>query len=569
MNGFEHLFWRRFWKLLKPYWKSEHKWAALRLVSLVALLSVSFRTLSIVISYASRDLMTALSYRDQKLFFHILFFLVLYNLAGAPIAAFSGYLLGRLINNWRLWLTERFLEDSFYRRAFYRICTESRIDNPDQRISEDLNSFTAFAVTFGSQVLEGAVSGVVFLVVLWSISQLLTIVLVACIGAGSLLTVIIGHPLIPINFNQRRREADFRYGLVGMRDNAEAIALYGGERYEQNTLLKRLRAAVENYNLLIAWQRNLAFFTYAYDLLLPLLPLFILAPAFFDGKVEFGKITQASMAIITVHTSLSIIVAQFNGLSNYAAVVERLGVYIEACENVAMLEAEGTPDQIESLDEHIYVVLAPYIAIESLTLKTPDLSRVVVRNISLETRPGERLLITGKSGAGKTSLLRAISGLWQSGSGRILRPSLSELMFLPQRPYMIPGSLRDQLCYPQARKMDDDKLHEILEVVNLGDLVKRVGGLDAECQWKDLLSLGEQQEIAFARVLLRHPTYVFLDEASSAIDAATEQKLYQYLSAAQINIVSVGDQGRLMKYHDKVIELLGDGKWRSAYPMIP
>jgi len=410
---------------------------------------------------------------------------VIYNLVAAPITALGGYLTGKPMIKWRQWLTERFLDDSFRQRAFYRISSDPLIDNPDQRVSEDLNTFVGFTVTFALQVLEGLATGAAFLLVLWFISPILVSVLAACVVVGSLLlTIVIGRPLIGINFNQRRREADFRYALVGLRDNAEAIALYGGERREEANLLQRLFAVVQNFNLLIEWQRNLAFFTYAYDLLLPLVPFAILAPSFFAGRVEFGKITQASAAFITLRISLSIIIDQFNGLSSYAAVVERLGVYMEACESIPVPQATGGIAQLAKPEAQIETVEAPRVATEALTLKTPNLSKTLIRDLSFEVPYGQRLLIAGESGAGKTSMLRAIAGLWRSGSGRIVRPPLSQIMVLPQRPYMIVGSLREQLCYPHAGEVGEEKLFAILKMVNLEDLAERVGGLDVEVKWE-------------------------------------------------------------------------------------
>jgi len=562
MNRFDRLFRRRLWKLVLPYWRSSEKWAALGLLTALVLFSATLKGGSVWFSYVNRDLMTALTERDERTFFHKLLVVVIYNLVAAPITAVGGYLTGKLMVKWRQWLTERFLDRSLRQRAFYRISSDPLIDNPDQRISEDLNTFVGFTVTFALQVLEGLATGVAFLIVLWLISPILVGVLTACVVVGSLLTIVIGRPLIGINFNQRRREADFRYALVGLRNNAEAIAFYGGERREQTELLRRLYAAIQNFNLLIEWQRNLAFFTYTYDLLLPLVPFFILAPGFFAGKVEFGKITQASGAFITLRVSLSIIIDQFNGLSSYAAVVERLGVYLEACETERVPKATGALGRVAEPLAQIETVEAPRVATEGLTLKTPNLSKTLVRDISFEVVTGERLLIAGESGAGKTSMLRALAGLWRSGSGRIVRPPLSQVMFLPQRPYMILGSLREQLCYPHASGVTDEKLLAILNMVNLGDLAERVGGLDAEVKWEDLLSLGEQQRIAFARLLLNHPSYAFLDEATSALDPVNEEQLYNCLVSAQINIVSVGDRLRLSKYHHKLIELLGGGSWR-------
>jgi len=564
MNRFDRLFRRRLWKLVRPYWLSNEKWAALGLLTVLVLISATLKGTSVWFSYVNRDLMTALTDRDERTFFHKLLVVVIYNVVAAPITAFGGYLTGKLMIKWRQWLTERFLDHSLRQRAFYRISTDPLIDNPDQRISEDLNAFVSFTVTFALQVLEGLATGAAFLIVLWFISPILVGVLAACVVVGSLLTIVIGRPLIGINFNQRRREADFRYALVGLRDNAEAIAFYGGERREQTELLRRLYAAVQNFNLLIEWQRNLAFFTYTYDLLLPLVPFLILAPGFFAGRVEFGKITQASAAFITLRISLSIIIDQFNGLSSYAAVVERLGVYMEACESVPVRQVTGALAGVGEPAAQIETVEASRVAAEALTLETPNLSKTLIRNMSFEVATGESLLISGESGAGKTSMLRAIAGLWRSGSGRIVRPPLSEVMFLPQRPYMILGSLREQLCYPHASGISDEKLRAILKMVNLGDLAERAGGFEVEVKWEDMLSLGEQQRIAFARLLLNHPAYAFLDEATSALDPANEELLYDRLASARINVVSVGDPIRLGKYHHRMIELLGGGSWRIA-----
>jgi putative ATP-binding cassette transporter len=316
---------------------------------------------------------------------------------------------------------------------------------------------------------------------------------------------------------------------------------------------------------MIRWQRNLSFFTYSYDLLLALVPVVVLAPAYFSGKVEFGQITQASAAFVTLRNALSVIVDQFNLLSNFAAVVERLGSYLEAVEHRPLPEvagvalASGRRPQIETVE-------APRIAIDALTLQTPDNRKTLVRELSFELGAHERLLIVGESGVGKTSLLRAIAGLWRVGGGRIVRPPLSELMFLPQRPYMIPGSLREQLCYPRARDVTDAQLVSVLQRVHLADLPERVGGLDTEFRWKDLLSLGEQQKIAFARLLLDHPGWAFLDEATSALDPANEKLLYDQLVAAEINAVSVSIRTSLLEYHDVLLELVGNGEWRISRP---
>jgi putative ATP-binding cassette transporter len=562
-SGFDRLFWRRLWAVGRPYWVSDQKWVALGLLSLTLVLAGTVKGANVFFSYVNRDMMTALAGTDAAVFFRNLAAIVTYSLVAAPIMAFDGYVQGRLMIHWRKWLTESFLDQSFHDRIFYRISSDPSIDNPDQRISEDVNAFPGFAVSFVLQSLWGIVTGAAFVVVLWLITPRLVAALAICVGLGSVLTVVIGRPLIGINFTQRRREADFRHGLVHLRDNAEAIALYGGERREEAVLLRRLYAALKNSILMVGWQRNVAFFTYSYDLLIALVPVAVLAPLYFAGQVEFGQITQASAAFLTLRTALSIIVDQFNSLSNFAAVVQRLGSYQEAGDGgpapgrARRAVAPGAPPRIQTVE-------SPRIAIEALTLQTPDARKTLVRDLSFELGAHERLLIVGESGVGKTSLLRAIAGLWRTGSGRILRPPLSEILFLPQRPYLVLGSLRQQLCYPRAANPSEGELASVLERVGLGELPARVGGLDAELAWKDLLSLGEQQQIAFARLLLDRPARAFLDEATSALDAANEKALYEQVAAEEIDVVSVGARARLLGFHDVLLELLGDGAWRIS-----
>ncbi|MBY0275505.1 ABC transporter ATP-binding protein/permease [Candidatus Binatia bacterium] len=560
---FDRVFWRRLWALGRPMWVSDQKWTPLGLLAGSLLLTGSVKCGSIVMSYVNRDMMTALTGGQAPVFFHNVMLIVAYSLVAAPITAIDGYVQGRLMIYWRQWLTERFLDHGFHDRIFYRISSDPSIDNPDQRISEDLNAFPGLALSFVLQVLWGIVTGASFLVVLWLISPSLVAILGLCIGVGSLLTVLIGRPLIGINFMQRRREADFRHSLVRLRDNAEAIALYAGERREERELVRRLYAVIQNSTLMVRWQRNVAFLTYSYDLLLALVPVVALAPSYFAGEIAFGQITQASAAFLTLRTALSIIVDQFNSLSSFAAVVERLGSYLEAGgvrRPLLVAEVASSPPAASRIE----TVESARVSCEALTIQTPDARKTLLRDLTFAVDVGERLLIVGESGVGKTSLLRAIAGLWRTGSGRVLRPPLPSIMFLPQRPYMVLGSLREQLCYPRAADVGDEELVSVLQRVGLADLPSQVGGLDAAPKWKDLLSLGEQQKVAFARLLLDRPDCAFLDEATSALDPASETLLLQQLAATGMTVVSVRTRVELLELHDVLLELLGDGAWRLS-----
>jgi len=305
---------------------------------------------------------------------------------------------------------------------------------------------------------------------------------------------------VVINFNQQRFEADYRFALVHARDNAEAIALYDGAPQEARQLTGRFINVIRNFKLLILWQRHLALFTNAYDTAAGLVPYFVLASAYFSGRFQLGEFTQAAYAFSVLQGSLSLVVDQFQGLTDYASVVNRLAAFEEQCDRAEHEETNGR--------SHIELTeAAGMVALEDVTLMTPDWKRELQRGVSIAVEDGDSLLITGASGAGKTTLMRAVAGLWNFGSGRIIRPPRDQIMFLPQKPYLLLGSLRHQLEYPRAGGVSDETFMELLRAVDLAHLAGQFGGLDAEEHWADVLSGGEQQRLAFASLLLNHHSF--------------------------------------------------------------
>ena len=452
---------------------------------------------------------------------------------------------------------KHFLIKYLSNRSYYKLKSNKTIDNPDQRIAEDIDTFIKSSIDVSGLLVVNLVSIFSFLGILFSIDKFLTFLAIFLALLQTIIAIAIGGKLSKLKFKQLEFKANFRYGLVHIRDNCESIAFYRGENQELGTIQQRFSYVIRNFHKIINLERNLNFFTTGTGFIITNLPIVFLAPRFFAGEIEFGEIGQASGAFVTIFYSLGLLVKKFDIFTAFAAQIQRLQTFSEF-----ILEPEKSQESLLKLPE-IETREEDNLALRNLTLKTPQHERTLVENLSLSVPKGQGILIVGHSGVGKSSLIRAIAGLWNAGDGCIIRPQFDNTLFLPQRPYMILGNLRHQLLYPTNNiKISAQRLQEELEEVNLPDLIERVGGLDTELNWADFLSLGEQQRLAFARLRLTQPRYAILDEATSALDVVNEKRLYQLLLDSGTTYISVGHRPTLVQYHQYVLELVGNGNWQ-------
>ena len=548
--------WLRFLMIARPYWVSEHRWSLRAGLGLLIVLLFLQTVSSVMFNRESGEFISALADKDSSRFWGSIWRYGYILTAAIPIFSCYYYLQDTIALRWRKWLTDQFMRRYFKERAYYQLSQASVIDNPDQRIAEDIHTFTAQSLFFTTIVVGSVIQIIAFGGVLWSISPNLIYFLIGYSAFSSWFTAaVFGQPLIALNFLQLQREADFRFGLVRVREHSEPIAFYDGE-VREITLLQRLFSFVfNNQQRVLRWKFKLNLFQFTHSFLTAVVPTVIIANDVLSGRLEVGLAVQAAGAFAAMLIALTVMVNHFEGLSRFSAVVERLYTFSQA------LDTQSSQTSHQS-DNKIVTKRGASLSCNHLSICTPAGKRILIKQLNLSVRPNKGLMIIGESGTGKSSLLRVMAGLWSAGSGEILSPSRHELLFLPQQPYHPLGDLRCQLTYPQVGKtISDEEMLHCLDLVNLSSLTKRCGGLGGELDWTKVLSVGEQQRLSFARALLYKPRYLLLDESTSALDATNEARLYSQLSGMNITPISVSHRQALLQHHYEVLVILEDAAW--------
>jgi putative ATP-binding cassette transporter len=548
----DRLTWRRWRRAVGSFAHSRDagRRAKALFAALLALL-LAINALNVVNSYVGRDFMTAIEQRSMSGFIAMAALYVAV-FAGSTVAAVVyRFTEERLALLWREWLTHRAFELYLHRGTYYWLREHGGIANPDQRIADDVRSFTATTISLTLVLLNTTFTIVAFSGVMWSISPLLFGIAVAYAALGSGLTVLFGRPLIWLNYNQADREASLRAELVHLRENAESVAVLNREERIGARLLRRVDDLVLNTKRIIAVNRSLGFFTTGYNYLVQIIPALIVAPLFIRGQAEFGVITQSSMAFVHLIGAFSLIVTQFQQISGYAVVLARLSALVEGTEKVTAAAASGI-----ATDDG-----GAQLAWEGVSLRSPRDGVALLQSLTLAIPYGTRLLVTGPNEAARLALFRASAGLWKTGTGRIVRPPPGAILFVPERPYLPPGTLQQALLRTE-RDMDEACVAIALRAVGIEDAVTRAGGLGAERDWDDVLSLADQQRVSLARVLLAAPRFVVLEGPATLLGSAGAVQILDLLTRQSITTVTFASDDALAGQHDLRLVLEADGTWR-------
>jgi putative ATP-binding cassette transporter len=556
------------WRIAAPYFRSEDKWAGRGLLAAVIVIELAVVFLTVLFNRWNNVFYNALQERNQAVFTYQIGYFCVLAAFWIGLKVYQLYLNQWLQIRWRRWMTARYLGGWLHEANHYRMqLLGDAADNPDQRIAEDTQRFVEQTLALGIGLLSAVVTLASFIVILWELSNEAPLHLFgkdipipgylvwgALIYAllGTLLTHLIGRPLVGLNFQQQRLEADFRFNLVRTRENAEQIALLRGEPVERSRLLSRFGAVVENWLAIMQRTKKLTAFTATYSQVSVIVPYVLIAPAYFADKIQLGGMMQTANAFSSVQDALSFFISSYRTLAEWQSVVARLSGFETAIANAATLPTGADSIHLVSSTG------SAAIDLRQLLVKLPNGSPVVAAD-SISLRGDESTLVTGPSGSGKSTLFRAIAGIWPFGTGSIAIPAKASLMMLPQRPYLPNGSLQAAIAYPaEAGAYPSDQVREALISVGLPKLASRTG---EEAHWNRMLSLGEQQRLGLARALLHAPRYLFLDEATASLDEASEAALYRLIEQKlpATTIVSIGHRSTLEAFHQRNVVLARDG----------
>jgi len=520
---------------------------------LLFLMMLCLNGLNVLNSFVGRDFISAIEHRDLGRFRQYALLYVGVFATSSVVAVMFRYCEESLGLLWRQQLTKHLSVAYLARRTYHRLEATASLANPDQRLADDVRAFSTTTLSFTLLIVNGTITALSFSGVLWSISPRLFWVAVAYAVIGSILAILVGRPLVKLSFNQSDLEADFRTMLIHVRQNAESIALAHREMRFNARIQARLKRLVENLGRTIAINRNLGFFTTFYNYLIQIIPALIIAPFFIDGKVEFGVITQSAMAFATLLGAFSLIVTQFQSISAFSAVISRLSGLSEAIHGRAS----------EPWSKIIVHNQPGPIVCEDLTLLAAEDGRVLVDHLNPAITPGARWLVIAPGNSAKLALFRALAGLWEHGEGRINRPGLEETFFLPERPYLPPGSLREVLLRTANEDITtEEEITAVLVKLHIDDIVPRVGGLKAERDWDGLLSISEQHLLSAARILLAHPAFVILDRPDSSLTEDQIATILDLLRTQGIGAVVMAKNGESHLPFDARLEIQSDGQWK-------
>ena len=543
-----------FWALAKPYWVSEQRNKGLALLVAVVALSLGLVWINVQINAWNADFYNAIQDKRLDDFYSLLWKFTGLAFAYIGIAVYRFYLQQMLQIEWRTWLNERFLADWLRDRAYYRLQLLDRgTDNPDQRIAEDLNLFVTNTLALGLGLLSAVVTLISFVAILWTLSGALEVagvsvpgymvwVAILYAGAGTALTHFIGRPLIGLEFNQQRYEADYRFSLVRLRENSEGVALYRGEQEELGNFRGRFGAVIANWWSIMRKQKQLNFFTISYAQVAIIFPYVVAAPRYFSGAIQLGGLMQTASAFGHVQSSLSWFIDAYPQFATWKATVDRLTGFSASLEKVR--------DEADRVEGERTEAPSPGIALDAVGVGLPQ-GEPLLAPTSLELRAGEHVLVTGPSGAGKSTLFRTLAGIWPYWKGKLQLPAGARLLFLPQKPYLPIGTLKHAVAYPQdGSAFTDSQIAEALVGVGLKHLA---GDLERNENWAQVLSGGEQQRVAFARALLNKPAWLFLDEATASLPEDAQDALYALLKdkLPDTTVVSIGHRDSLARHHHK------------------